>query len=139
MSQSDYIKFKRVSIILKDASRNLKPVLTSREYIDYAEYEIETTVANANTLYNYAVPNGSILLFDSVRKITTCPTFKMCSKTNERTNRVSVNTFYNATRGPFIKPIGKYVKHPSYEKTGCKCILNSKYTDNNISCCKKLF
>ena len=59
MSQSDYIKYKRVGSILKleanPTERQLLPVLSGQEYIDYKQYNIETNVVNAITLYKQLV------------------------------------------------------------------------------------
>jgi hypothetical protein len=136
MSQSDYIKYKKVSSKLK--MNALLPVLTSQEYTDYKQYTIQNTVINTETLTNNSVADGYILIFNKQRKVSSCPTFGLCTGTNQRNNRKLVTTFYyDETLGPYTKPVTEYVKHPTWEKTGCKCILNSVNTDDNICSCKK--
>ena len=68
------------------------------------------------------------------KNISNCPTFPVCINTNARSYRVPMGQFYFTPR-----PVVTYVKHPAYEKTGCNCIMNSKYTNENIACCKKSY
>jgi hypothetical protein len=119
MSQSDYIKYKRVGSILKleadTAKHQLLPVLSGQEYIDYKQYDIETNVVNSITLYNESKNlDTQNIIFGMTMTRTNCPTFKLCTNTNERSNRVPLSEIYITPR-----PVAKYTKHPSWEKNPC--------------------
>ena len=55
MSQSDYIKFKRVSTILNN-SKNLPKKMNERDYLDYNQFTVENisnnTSPNTKVTYN---------------------------------------------------------------------------------------
>jgi len=129
MSQSDYIKYKRVATQLK--IDKLSPVLSNEQYTDFKQYTIENTVINTDTLFNELLPQNTNIIFNMQKNISHCPTFPVCINTNARSYRVPMGKIYFTPR-----PVVTYVKHPVYEKTGCNCIMNSKYTNENIACCK---
>ena len=134
MSQSDYIKYKRVSTELKD---NTYPaVLTTDSYTGFKQYSVENTVSisTAKLFHKRLIPPGTIRVFDMDKTVTNCPTFPVCRNTQLRTNRIPLSSVYYTPQY-----VAKYVKHPSNEKTACNCILNSKYTDGNICKCKTSF
>ena len=128
MSQSDYLKYKKSAVVLKN-SGDLPAVFDEQDYISYKRFD-------------QLVPTGTKILFDIERaKTTTCPTtFSLCN-TNQRVNRVLNKNIVNSGVKifPFVKPIGKYVKQPAYKKTACSCIQNSKLTDDKICSCKTKF
>ena len=86
MSQSDYLKYKRVSRELK--TNKLSPVFNDQDYVSYKEYALENTVSNSKLTYNRLIPPNTIRIMDMEKKPTNCPTFKICTQTHERTNRV---------------------------------------------------
>ncbi len=86
MSQSDYLKYKRVSRELK--TNKLSPVFNDQDYVSYKEYALENTISNSKLTYNRLIPPNTFRIMDMEKKPTNCPTFKICTKTNERTNRV---------------------------------------------------
>ena len=47
MSQSDYIRHKRISNELLQQTK-LSPVLSARQYTDYKEYSLENTIYSSN-------------------------------------------------------------------------------------------
>ena len=123
MSQSDYIKYKRVASILKMEAvqtdhHELAPVLSGQEYTDYKQYDIETNVVNVLTLYNesknLATQN---IIFGMTMTKEHCPVFKLCSDTNTRPNRIPLSEAYITPR-----PQRKYEKHPAWEKNPCDCL-----------------
>ena len=129
MSQSDYIKYKRVATQLK--IDKLSPVLSNVEYTDFKQYSIENTITNTDTLFNELLPPNTNIIFNMQKNISNCPTFLVCINTNSRGHRVPMGNSYFTPR-----PVPTYVKHPTYEKTGCKCIINSKHTNDKVACCK---
>jgi hypothetical protein len=86
MSQSDYIQFIRTADVLKNQTK-LPPVLTSNEYTDYESYALETTIPNTKHSFSRLLPTNSRTIFDMEKKVSLCPTFQLCSNTNQRPNR----------------------------------------------------
>jgi len=146
MSQSDYIKYKKVSTVLSVDNRStrnkLQPVLNSQEYSDYKEYVLENTILNSKTVYRRVVPSTLQVVLDMEKKksvvqnmgtsLSNCPSFLLCKSTNLRKNRVPL---LGSRFTP--QPLNwQQTKNASWKKTGCNCILDSKYTDENICKCK---
>jgi len=89
MSQSDYIQFIRTADVLKNQTK-LSPVLTSNEYTDYESYALETTITNTKNSFSRLLPPTDPTrrtIFDMEKKVSLCPTFQLCSNTNQRPNR----------------------------------------------------
>ena len=145
MSQSDYIKYKKVTSVLSiDMSKNFLPVLDSQNYSDYKEYVLENTVANSKIVYRRIVPSTVQVVLDMEKKksnvqnmatsTTVCPSFLLCKNTNQRPYRVPMSTVYFT---PTAQPINwQQTKNASWKKTACNCILNSSKTNSNICSCK---
>jgi hypothetical protein len=129
MSQSDYLKYKRVSTELKinDQPR----VFPTQEYIDYKQYSMENATKNTKITYNQLIPPNRKIIFNMEKKTSSCPTFIICKSTNTRTNRVPMSQVYFTPR-----PVPTYVKQPSTAKTACNCMLNSVNNERNICKCK---
>lgn len=141
MSQSDYLKYKKSAIILKN-SGDLPAVFDEQDYISYKRFSIGNSIVDTNKRYDQLVPTGSKILFGMERaKTTTCPTTFLLCNTNQRVNRVLNKNIVNsgAKTFPFVKPIGLYVKQPAYKKTACSCIQNSALTNGKICDCKTSF
>jgi len=145
MSQSDYIKYKKVNTVLQlDASSNFLPVLNSQDYSDYKEFVLENTIANSKTIYRRITPSTTqvVLNMEKNKSLvqnmgtskTNCPSFLMCNNTNTRPYRVNMSDVYFT---PTPQPLSwMQTKNSSWKKTGCKCILNSAKTNANICSCK---
>ena len=87
MSQSDYIKYKRVSTELKKLSE-LPSVMEARQYTDFKEFSLENTITNDKTQYNKLFPENSINVFGMEKLYAAnCATFALCHNTNSRANR----------------------------------------------------
>jgi hypothetical protein len=135
MSQSDYLKYKRVSTQLRvDTNNKQPPVFESKNYLDFVEYNLENTITNKKVIYNMLTPSGEQIVFNMEKKVSNCPSFIGCKNTNARTNRMPMSSVYYT---PTPQPLNwQQMKNKSDQKNGCKCILNSKYTNNNICSCK---
>ena len=145
MSQSDYIKYKKVTTVLAvDMSNNFLPVLDSQKYSDYKEYVLENTVANSKIVYRRVVPSTTQIVLNMEKNksavqnmgtlTTVCPSFLLCKNTNKRTYREPMSSTYFT---PTPQPLNWYqTKNASWKKNGCKCILNSSKTNANICSCK---
>lgn len=135
MSQSDYIKYRRISTQLSlDASRNQMPVTSSTNYLDYKEYVLENTIQNKNIIYNLITPTNEQIIFNMERRTANCPTTYECVNTNKRSNRVPLSQVYFT---PKPQPLNcKQKKNAPWLKNGCICKLNSVKTLRYICKCK---
>jgi hypothetical protein len=145
MSQSDYIKYKKINAVLAiDGTKNFSPVLNSQNYSDYKEHVLENTVVNSKTIYRRITPSTTQVVLDMEKNkslvqnmgtsLSNCPSFLLCKNTNLRKNRVSMSDVYFT---PTPQPLNwMQTKNASWKKTGCKCILNSSKTNANICSCK---
>lgn len=127
MSQSDYLKYKKTSVILKQQTE-LPNILAPQQLTEYKAYSLENTVINTLPNYRRLVPTGKISVFDMVKKVSDCPQFIVCSGTKNRPYRKqAVNV---ATLCQPIAPIYK-------KKTdvGSGDIVHTKYC--NYGCPKK--
>jgi hypothetical protein len=135
MSQSDYIKYKRVATILR--KNDQPPVMESQTYLDLKEFALVNTIVNTKPVTNLlTLPTtpATQIIFDMAKVVNNCPTFPICTNTNTRKNRVPLSTVYYT---PVPKPLSiKATKNASWMKNACKCKLNSKYTNSNICSCK---
>jgi len=145
MSQSDYIKYKKVTtVLIVDMSNNLPPVLNSQDYSNYKEYVLENTVANNKIVYRRVVPSTVQIVSDMEKNkaqvqnigtsLSNCPSFLLCNNTNKRINRKKLPNVYFT---PIPQPLNWFQrKNAVNQKTACKCILDSSKTNTNICSCK---
>jgi hypothetical protein len=91
MSQSDYIRYKKISNQLLEVSK-LNAVLDSRDYTEFKQYYLESNIPISKTTLNKLNLQGYNTIFDINKKILNCPidNFTMCNNTNLRDNRVLV-------------------------------------------------
>ena len=138
MSQSDYLKYKRVSTRLRvdNDTTNQPPVFASATLTQNQQYALSNSITNTKPRYNQLVPSGSQPVFSMEKVVTNCPTFPVCKDTNTRTNRVPMT----CRADPSVPTPGSLDIDTRNEainmRTGCKCILNSRHTDGNICSCK---
>jgi hypothetical protein len=122
MSQSDYIKYKRVGTQLRiDSSYNkLPPVLAPQQYIDFKQYALENSIKSTNLVYSNLTPSGEYYNVFGMNKATTkCPSFLVCNNTQNRPNRQAMSTVYYT---PTPQPLTiKDMKNAANLKTGCNC------------------
>jgi hypothetical protein len=146
MSQSDYLKYKRVSTelqIQKKSGDQIPPVLTSQNYISYKGYSLENTIINDKTIYHQLTPVNTQIIFDiATSDASSCPQPYpiMCGAINNLSNRVPLSGIEIHPRPPryriqqnryecrYKKADGTYVtKYPSRpqrnkdvcDKSGC--------------------
>jgi hypothetical protein len=145
MSQSDYIKYKKITTKLAvDKDTKQSPVINSQDYSDYKEYVLENTIINSKTIYRRITPTTSQVVLGMEKNkslvenmgtsLSNCPSFLLCKNTNLRKNRGPLSSVYYT---PTPMPLNwQQTKNASWKKTGCKCILNSTHTNTNICSCK---
>lgn len=93
MSQSDYIKYKEISTILRtDIGTKMEPVFNCNDYIGYKKYSLESTIVNNKITMNQLTPSNRQPIFGMEKQITNCPSFIVCKNTNRRTNRILLGT-----------------------------------------------
>jgi hypothetical protein len=141
MSQSDYLKYKRVATILKVDNNTKKqpPVFGSSVYNDNVEFSLENSVINKKVVLNRLTLNtGNVIAGNTApipiwgmdKKVTGCTTFPICNNTNTRTNRVPV---LQTRFDPVPQPLNIEKRNEAANlKTECKCVLNSKYTKKGV-------
>lgn len=116
MSQSDYIKHKKASAVLKEVSK-LSPVLSPNDYNEYVGYALDKQVSNTKINYSKLVQSGYKRKFSmDLPHTSSCPNFIICTDTNTRANRVPLSTVYYEPR---VKPLLKKNSIPPF----CICIL----------------
>jgi len=145
MSQSDYIKYKRVGMILKTDNNTVKqpPVFNEKDYLDYKEFTLEnpSDSANINTKITYNRLNLKPRVYQPVwnmDKLVDCSyqkVFPVCKNTQSRTNRVPLSSVY-FTPTPQPITIDQYNRRADM-KTGCICKLNSIRDKMNVCKCKE--
>jgi len=88
MSQSDYIRYKRVAVELKDQAKNLAPVIDSSQYVNYKAFTLENTILSTKPDYTKLVPQNSVNVFGmQINNPGNCSTFNLCTGTDSRVNR----------------------------------------------------
>ena len=108
MSQSDYIKYKRVASQLVN-QKKLPPILDSSDYTSYFGYNLESTIVNKKPDLSQLIPSASQLVFSMKLNVNSCPTFIECINTNTRPNRsLTLNGNCNPNvlnTPPYVTPI----------------------------------
>jgi hypothetical protein len=116
MSQSDYLKYKRVATQLR--IDKLSPVLSNQQYTDFKQFSIENTIMNTTTLLNELAPPNTNIIFGMQHNGSSCPTFPICIDTQTRTYRIPMGNIYFTPT-----PIPLYNKNPACGKPeydGCR-------------------
>jgi hypothetical protein len=85
MSQSDYLKFKRISTELKVGK--LDPIFNPEDYLSYKEFSLENSIQNTKLTYNQLLLPNRTKIFNMEKMVNSCPSFNACKNTNLRTNR----------------------------------------------------
>ena len=111
MSQSDYIKYKRIAVELKNQAKNLAPVIGAGQYVDYKAFTLENTIINTKPDYTKLIPSNSVNVFGmQINTPSNCSTFTLCTGTNSRVNRKPLN---GTQSDPHPLPISKPHKIPA--------------------------
>ena len=142
MSQSDYLKYKRVSTQLKiDNNTSKQPrVFNSQDLLNYKQYSLENTITTNNININRITPAGYIHVFGMDKKTTNCPQFKVCRQTNQRTNRVAMsNVYFDPTPQPLTIDQRNKATNLKNSNIKCTCALYKKKTGDNTCSCKISF
>lgn len=90
MSQSDYIRHKKNSSILKinTQSVDLAPILTHGDYVQYKQYTLANAIQNNKATKNQLKTTGKHRVFHIEHNVSHCPTnFVLCRQTHTRFNK----------------------------------------------------
>jgi hypothetical protein len=127
MSQSDYIKLKRIVQVLKND--DLRPILDTKDYTNFSSYNLETTIKNTKIVFSRLVVEPNIEIFDMEKDVSNCAIFPLCINTNNRTNRV-----LNTTSIP--TPLNKFKKN--FIPKTCTFALQNGNVTRKVSCNKNI-
>jgi hypothetical protein len=131
MSQSDYIKRKKIAVNLREYNEPNAPkesvpvVFSSGQLQAYKEFatinNIEMSVDNMEKLrYSQLVPGDKQLIFDMERQTAGCAPFIICAGTSSRPNRPTPDPAFvfdchsNIRQSPFGWKVLKDPSHPLY-------------------------
>ena len=154
-SSSDFTTYKKNSIQLRNAKSLAKkkvgltnypefaPVLEQRDYINFQQFNLETTVSNTKNAYSKLIPSGKQEVFKMVRDISNCAGFQnfiMCNNTNTRPNRVvNMGAVDSSGKPTCIKrPLGgiKPFKNKFFKPD--TCVFINGYVKRTCPCTKLL-
>lgn len=136
MSQSDYIKFKKIATEM-NSQKEFSPVLTSRNYTEYKKFYVGNNVKDTTVYFNKLVKSDKQVVFGmEVSNVGDCGDFLMCEKTNERVFRVPMKDVYYTPRTvrtyvkhPPVNACRSYCDHVYYDKTGKHYYVNKRRYD----------
>ena len=104
MSQSDYLKYKRIATELKTENIDLNqglpgdlpPVLESSPYVSYKEFALVNNIKNTKTTYNQLLPSTQTQIVFNMEKqnVGNCPNPVVCTRYPNKSNRVPLQSVY---------------------------------------------
>ena len=86
MSQSDYLKRKRIATTLQNDSTRY-PVFSERDLLDFKQFSLENSITHDKELINRVLPENKRLVFNIEQTVDSCPSFIVCTGTHARPNR----------------------------------------------------
>lgn len=126
MSQSDYLRRKRVSYILRNDAASDPSVLDSGKLLSYKQYQLENEIVSTNQPNHNILPVGKQDILGMERNISECPTFIVCGDTSSRPNRVA-----HTGRMCSDVPLNWHEKNAlnNAKQLLCKCEINEPTTE----------
>jgi hypothetical protein len=127
MSQSDYLKYKKIATELKvDHQDNHPSVLSSNNYISFLSYAMKNDVKNTKLVYNKVVPSTTQVIYDIEQVVTNCPTFE-CSDSSTRPNRIAHDgrmcdvhpLNWNQINNKDVYEMNKILNKTNYDEKNC--------------------
>jgi len=134
MSQSDYIKHKRVATEL-EINKN-PPVFNSGVYTSFLAYNLESTIINTKPDLSQLIPSTSQIIFNMKLQVKSCPAFIACNNTNIRPNRVN-SAYVPSGTFPYVSPsrpitekqLSKYIDLSIHKSNLCNCVSQTENDD----------
>jgi len=120
MSQSDYLKRKRLATTLHNDSTRM-PIFDAQMLVDFKQFSLENTIVSDSNPLNRILPANKQLIFHIETGVSSCPPFIVCSGTQSRPNRVP-HTGKMCTP----VPLNWHEKNAidNAKQLWCKCTLN---------------
>ena len=148
MSQSDYLKSKRISTQLRIDNQKVNgvtkqsAVFTSHDLQDYTQYALTNTIVNTKPTLNRLTPKLRQRVYDMDKVVSGCPSFIVCKDTQQRNNRVlSLGGYFGATtanntaNSSLVNIRTYWNSLPANLKTECKCAVVNRNIDSYACAC----
>ena len=138
MSQSDYIKQKRIANIISTKGsdgnlnrRDFPQVFGSQVYTDYLQKNAIESVSNSLPTYNQLAVDGITTVFDMPLRLADCADSGFCFHDEEgdlvrRFNQTDIGTFLDGDGMPVVQNVVPYVKDiPVVKNMNCNnaCVV----------------
>lgn len=146
MSQSDYLKSKRISTLLRIDNQKVNnvtkqpAVFTSQDLQDYTQYALTNTIINTKLTLNRLTPKLRQRVYDMDKAVSGCPSFIVCKDTQDRNNRVlSLGGYFGATtanntvKSSLVNIRTYWDNSPANLKTECNCAVGNR-TEGSYAC-----
>ena len=132
MSQSDYIKHKKIATELK---LNKQPaVFDAQSYISYKQFSLENTIKSETVSYSQLIPENKQLIFDIQYDVSNCAKFIVCKNTNTRPNRKLI---MGTQSDPY--PQMPFVKSETIISCNCELGKRESCSAKKYKCFNKLY
>lgn len=146
MSQSDYLKSKRISTQLRIDNQKVSGVtnqpalFASHDLQDYKQYALTNTIVNAKPTLNRLTPKLRQRVYDMDKVVSNCPSFIVCKDTQQRENHVWSSAGYfgatkanNTTKSSLVNIRTYWDNAPANLKTECNCAVGNR-TEGSYAC-----
>ena len=148
MSQSDYLKSKRISTLLRIDNQKVNnvtkqpPVFTSQDLQNYTQYALTNTTVNTKPTLNRLTPKLRQRVYDMDKAVSGCPSFIICKDTQQRNNRVLSSGGYfgatmanNTAKSSLVNIRTYWDNTPANLKTECNCAVGNRNDGSNACAC----
>lgn len=120
MSQSDYIKHKKISNIIPSQLPN---ILNNKDYVDYKQYYLVNTIENTKENYNIVTIPNTQNVFNMNLRVSNCENKLKCQ--NDRASNMAYQrTCFPIMKAPGLSVPSNYIKDITYEPCECNYTLN---------------
>ena len=148
MSQSDYLKSKRISTLLRIDNEKVNgvtkqpAVFASQDLQNYKQYALTNTIVNNKPTLNRLIPKLRQRVYDMDKAVSGCPSFIVCKDTQDRNNHVWSSAGYfgatmaNDTAKSSLVNIRTYWDNePANLKTECNCAVGNRAEGSYACAC----
>jgi len=119
MSQSDYLKHKKMATQLKIDNADFNPVLDAQQYTQFKKYQLNNTITSTNKQWSRLQPSGKQRIFSMDLDVSGCSSFLLCSGTDQRPHREAMLEIY---KHKFPEPLTITERNEATnQKNGCDC------------------
>lgn len=119
MSQSDYLKHKKIATLLKIDQVDFNPVLDSQQYIQFKQFQLNNTIISSNQQWSNIDYNTKQRIYSMDLDVSNCTPFIVCSNTDKRPHRVPMLDIYKKA---FPEPLNIQQRNQAINlKANCMC------------------